>query len=372
MTNPSQTSTDGDRTEFEEKLDDIANDPSLTVPERIEAMGEATRDEIDSISAGTGLDATSDTAPTDSDSTVSVGDALDEIDATIEDLESIGSNDIPEPTDTSAPETAPADSDVIGDPDSATYSADPSEPITDPTTTAPASSMSGGVSEANPAIGVTGTVDYYSPRDVDRDGTVDITHSRVDGVDTITHYDQDGNITLVEQDSDHNGTYDSAVSSRADGTIRLAEDRDDDGAVDLVTYGDQATGLRTRQDVIENGKITDSRFDTDGDGQPDVYLVDTDGNGRFDTAMLDTDADAITNETLVDTDGDGRFDLSSLDADNDGSQESIFTAGGADAGGLGDISTYESLIPADDSYHAQADADTYEPPAVHEAPGDLA
>ena len=304
MTNP------GQNTDASAKLDGIATDPSLSLSEK-----------------------------------------LDGIDQTLSELEGIGTDSV----------TAPAGSDVIGDPESATYSSAASEPIAEAPAPAPAA-------EQSAAVGVNGTVDYISPRDVDRDGKIDLTHSRVDGVDTITHYDTDGGITLVEQDTDYNGTYESATSVRSDGSLRTAEDHDDDGDVDLATYRDADTGLRVRQDVIEGGRIVDSRFDTNGDDNADTYLIDTDGDGRFDTANLDTDGDDITNETLVDTNGDGSFDLASADLDNNGSLESMLTANTAGDGVLGDMSTYESLIPADDSYHAQAETAPYEAPTVDEAP----
>ncbi|MFE3289417.1 FG-GAP repeat domain-containing protein [Rhodococcus sp. NPDC059234] len=367
MSNP-DAYTDADLAEYEAELTDIAADPNLSPDEKLDAIGDAVSAEIDEIMGAAPAPApsapsitdtdTADTAPeetTVTEPTATVEDRLDAIDATAEELSNIGAD-------------ATAGSDVVGDPATATYgTATPdtvAEPVSEP---APAATE-----PAPTATGLEGNVDYYSPRDVDRDGNVDVIHARVDGVDTIAHVDDEGNVTLVEQDTDHNGTYETATAVRADGTVRIAEDKDDDGDVDLVTYHDPATGQPVRQDEIDGARITASQFDTDGDGRPDVHLVDSDGNGRFDTAAVDTDGDGVVNATLIDTDGDGKFDLVTSDNDNDGSQESYLTSGENGVGSLGDISTYESLIPADDSYHTQAGTDAYEPPVVDELPADLA
>ncbi|SDE22873.1 hypothetical protein [Rhodococcus tukisamuensis] len=362
MSNP-DAYTDTDLAEYKAELNAIVTDPNLTFEEKLDAISDAAGEEFDDIVNAHDATATAPEETPVTEPTSTVYDKLDAIDATIEDLSSIGPD-------------APAGSDVVGDPATASYNtatAPTSEPVpAADTTAAPAEVPAEAPSEVNEAIGVNGNVDYFSPRDVDRDGDVDIAHSRVDGVDTITHYADDGAITLVEQDTDFNGTYETAASVRADGTVRTAEDSDDDGDVDLVTYYDPATRQPERQDAIDGARITDSKFDTDGDAQPDVHLVDSDGDGRFDSVAVDSDADGIVNETLVDTDGDGAFDLISSDDDNDGTQESYLTSAENGVGSLGDISTYESLIPADDSYHTQAGTGAYEPPTVDEIPGDLA
>ncbi|TQF74604.1 hypothetical protein FK531_00370 [Rhodococcus spelaei] len=364
--------TEADAAEYEAKLNDIATDPTLSPDEKFDAASDALSEELEQIANSTGAPAATATATATAPEETTVTDPnqkLDDIDATLEDLGSIGAD------------SAPADSGVVGDPETASYSTTTTTSATTSATTSVTTSAEGAPAEPAPAatatpdlntaIGVDGNVDYYSPRDVDRDGNVDVIHSRVDGIDTITHVDDDGNITLVEQDTDHNGTYETAAAPRADGTIRVAEDLDDDGAVDLATFHDPATGRPVREDEIDGARITASQFDTDGDGQPDVHLVDSNGDGRFDTVALDTDGDGIVNATLVDTDGDGKFDLVTSDDDNDGSQETYLTAADNGVGSLGDISTFESLIPADDSYHTQSGANSYEPPAAHEVPGDL-
>ncbi|WP_213571349.1 hypothetical protein [Rhodococcus sp. USK13] len=259
---------------------------------------------------------------------------------------------------------------LTGDPQDATYTTSPAagaqppagDPI--PTTAAAPTGREAGADtdlgagaggEAVPGVGG----EYYSPRDVDGDGDVDLIHSRVEGVETITHIDEDGAITLVEQDTDGNGTYETGIAPTAGG-VRLAEDLDDDGTVDLATHLDSATGAPVRQDVIEGGLITDTQFDTNSDGNPDLQVIDSNGDGRFDTAVLDTDADGITNDTLVDTNADGTFDLRTTDTDNDGSQESFDTA---TDGHLGSIEQFEALIPAEDHYHEQAGTYPGETPA---------
>ncbi|MCZ4590156.1 hypothetical protein O4328_42170 [Rhodococcus opacus] len=259
---------------------------------------------------------------------------------------------------------------LTGDPQDATYTTSPAASEQPPVTADPvgAGTAPGPIAtDTDPGTGTAGETDlgagtggeYYSPRDVDGDGNVDLIHTRIEGVETITHIDEDGSITLVEQDTDGNGTYETGIAPTATG-IRLAEDLDDDGTVDLATHLDPATGAPVRQDVIEDGRITDTRLDTTADGNPDVHLIDSNGDGRFDTALLDTDLDGITNDTLVDTNGDGTFDLRTADTDNDGTQESFDTA---TDGHLGSIEQFEALIPAEDHYHEQADTYPTETPA---------
>ncbi|MDH6284662.1 hypothetical protein [Prescottella agglutinans] len=380
MSKPNQY-TEADSAEYEAKLNDIANDPNLTATEKIDEIGKATNEELSELGLNTG---STDGVTTNAATADVVGDSDPSLTERIDDIYNKSLN---YDTATTTTGTAPT-ADVVGDPATATYSSAPAAGIHTPdagtstaaagTSTASAAQTAGGDatsapdSELNAAVGVSGNVDYFSPRDVDGDGRVDLAHSRVDGVDTITHYGADGSITLVEQDIDHNGTYETAAAVRPDGTVRLAEDTDDDGKVDLATYFDPNTGQPVREDEIDGqGHITSSWIDTDGDGHLDAHLIDTNGDGRFDTVDLDTDGDGIANETLVDTDGDGRFDLSLIDKDNNGSQETYRTAATSGEGALGDISTYESLMDTDNSYHTQAHLDTYEPPVVHDVPGDL-
>lgn len=383
MTNPDQY-TEADAAEYEAKLNDIANDPDLTLTEKLDDIGDAMKEEFEELGLNdTTASATTTTGTAPAGEASSTADVVGDSDLSLtERIDDIYNDSLNYNTDTSATTTtgtAPAGeasvtADVVGDPATASYS-----PASEAGTSAPSAAQavedpaaaSAPASDLNAAIGVNGNVEYYSPRNVDGDPGVDIAHSRVDGIDTITHYGDDGAITLVEQDADHNGTYEMAGAVRPDGTIRIAEDSDDDGQPDLATYFDPNTIQIIREDELDAGRITDSFIDPDGDGHLDTHLIDTNGDGRFDTVDLDTDGDGIVNETLVDTDGDGRFDLSLIDKDNDGSQETYRTAATSGDGALGDISTYESLIPADDNYHSQAGLDTYEPPVVDEVPGDL-
>ncbi|AII10711.1 hypothetical protein [Rhodococcus opacus] len=271
-------------------------------------------------------------------------------------------------TQTTTGTTSPSPN-LTGDPQDATYTPAPAageqppvavDPVgagTAPGPTATDTTVGTGTADADLGAGTGG--EYYSPRDVDGDGNVDLIHTRIEGVETITHIDEDGSITLVEQDTDGNGTYETGIAPTTTG-IRLAEDLDDDGTVDLATHLDPATGAPIRQDVIADGRITDTRLDTTADGNPDVHLIDSNGDGRFDTALLDTDLDGITNDTLVDTNGDGTFDLRTADTDNDGTQESFDTA---TDGHLGSIEQFEALIPAEDHYHEQAGTYPAETPA---------
>lgn len=342
MSNPDQNKAPLSTEEFEDKLEGIANDSALNYQEKVDAISEATEEQIGGVAAST------------------AGAAV-------------------------------PSADVTGDPDTATYSTDTATTQAtatageQATATAPAQATSSAPQattatpqtsasaepDLNAAIGLDGTVDYFSPRDVDGDGTVDVTHSRVDGIDTITHYDDDGHITLIEQDRDFNGTYETAASVRPDGTVRVAMDTDDDGRVDQANFYDRTTGHQIREDSISGGRITGMQLDSDGDGQPDIHLIDSDGDGRFDTVALDTDGDGIVNVMAIDTDGDGKFDLMTSDNDNDGTLESFVTANGEGVGSLGSIDAFETLIPADDAYHAQAHTDHHEPPALDHTPGEI-
>ncbi|MFD1811125.1 hypothetical protein [Rhodococcus gannanensis] len=299
--------TDADRAEYEADIDAIATDPTLSPEEKSEALTDRYEEELDAIDASfaDGTDAaTATTGNAPASESVEEGAATDSA-----------------PTD--AAETDPA----TGGEAAVADGAEPADAASAPT--------------------------YYSPRDVDADGNVDVVYSTVDGVDTVTHLDDDGNVTLTERDVDGNGTYEEASTGvREDGTVRIAEDRDDDGAVDLATFVDPETGNPVRQDVIEGSQITETLLDTVGDGRPDTHLIDTDGDGRFDTVHLDTDADGMVNEILEDTDGDGAFDVYTADADNTGDLETYVTADEAPEG-LGNISTYESHFPEGDHYQDQ-------------------
>ncbi|EME22909.1 prolipoprotein diacylglyceryl transferase [Rhodococcus triatomae] len=301
--------TDADRAEYEADIDAIATDPTLSPEEKSEALTDRYEEELDAIDA-------------------SFADG----------------------TDTATTGNAPATESV--DEGAATDSVTEAAP-TDAAETSAATEGEAVVADGAEPAGAASAPTYYSPRDVDADGNVDVVYSTVDGVDTVTHLDDDGNVTLTERDVDGNGTYEEAWTGvREDGTVRVAEDRDDDGDVDLATFIDPETGNPVRQDVIDGSQITETLLDTDGDGAPDTHLIDTDGDGRFDTVELDTDADGLVNEILEDTDGDGAFDVYTADADSNGDLETYVTADEAPEG-LGNVSTYESNFPADDHYQDQ-------------------
>ncbi|MGW4477958.1 hypothetical protein [Rhodococcus triatomae] len=155
-------------------------------------------------------------------------------------------------------------------------------------------------------------------RDVDFDGSVDVIHSsNAAGGAVITHVDEAGQVTLVEEDSDGNGTFETVYAPQGDGTALVGEDRDDDGSIDVVAHYD-ATGQPERVDVLEDGLVVESTFDTDGDGRPDTLIADTDRDGVVDTIAVDTDGDGYVDTVSADTDGDGAPDTVYVDRDGDG------------------------------------------------------
>lgn len=200
---------------------------------------------------------------------------------------------------------------VTGDPATATY-VPASAPGTEPTAPTPTPAPTPTDTPANGAVPpadvatepVPGQAGYFSPRDVDGDGLVDVIHAvSEEGISQIAHVDTDGNVTLLEEDRDGNDTYETALRPDADGSVRVATDTDDDGYVNQAAYLN-ADGDLTRTEVIEDGAVVEALIDTDGDGSPDVAMYDTDQNGQADTVVRDTDGDSVTNDMLVDTDGD--------------------------------------------------------------------
>lgn len=168
----------------------------------------------------------------------------------------------------------------------------------------------------NPGTTASTSEGYFSSRDFDGDGNIDLTHTVIDGVNSTIVYD-DGNILAVEQDVDNNGTYES-VTTRSEDGFRTAIDANDDGYVDFAQNFDEGGHLYREDQYAEDGSIISSSVDVNGDGWSDADLMDTNGDGFFDAAELDTDGDGILNEVLVDTDGDGVFNMRIADTDNDG------------------------------------------------------
>jgi hypothetical protein len=155
-------------------------------------------------------------------------------------------------------------------------------------------------------------------RDVDFDGSVDVIHSTdAAGNQVITHVDEAGQVTLVEQDSDGNGTFDTVYAPQSDGAFLKGTDSDGDGEIDMVGHYDE-TGQPERVDVLEDGLVVESTFDSDGDGEPDTLIADSDRDGVVDTIAVDTDGDGYIDTVSADTDGDGTPDTVSVDLDGDG------------------------------------------------------
>ncbi|WP_454299462.1 hypothetical protein [Salana multivorans] len=86
--------------------------------------------------------------------------------------------------------------------------------------------------------------------------------------------------------------------------------------------------------------MSETPFDLDGDGNPDVIEYDYDGDGAAD-------------ETIIDMDGDGVFETTLIDLDGDGYQETIISVEGetvvidTDTDGDGDSDVLEVDIDGD-------------------------
>lgn len=186
---------------------------------------------------------------------------------------------------------------------------------------------------------------YYSPRDVDHDGRNDVIDVQTrDGQTQTHHLDDQGEIVLTEIDTDGDGILETTVKALDEKTNLVQQDKDKDGEMDTAKVVDTKSGATIQQDTLENGKVTETRIDSDGDGKTDTQLIDSDHDGAFDTAIVDSDQDGVPNSAYIDTDGDGSFDIAKTDADNgDGILETEVTSGEV-GGSLGEMSNFTDHI----------------------------
>jgi hypothetical protein len=132
---------------------------------------------------------------------------------------------------------------------------------------------------------------------------------------------------LVGDDWDHDSISnadegDGIYDSDQDGTPDAFDlDSDNDGLLDEIEAGDQ--DLNTPPVDTDNDGVPDARdSDSDGDTIPDLTetATDTDADGQPDYRDLDSDNDGLSDrfETAADFDGDGIANFRDLDSDNDG------------------------------------------------------
>lgn len=183
--------------------------------------------------------------------------------------------------------------------------------------------------------------------DVDFTGGSDLNFDGIDDALAPSDVDADGSADYLDVDSDNDGVPDGLEGS--DVPVLANADADADGiddALDIDIVGGSDGNNNGIRDAFE-------LRDTDLDGNPDVYDIDSDNDGildgveadasgidtdvdgiddRFDvdqTAGADVDADGVDDALATDTDGDGRSDFRELDSDND-SVPDVIEAGLAD------------------------------------------
>ncbi|MCI8469039.1 MAG: hypothetical protein HFJ75_06080 [Eggerthellaceae bacterium] len=151
-----------------------------------------------------------------------------------------------------------------------------------------------------------------------------------DGAHTFKALDADQLVEihaiLLDEDADGDGKPDYNIDTDGDGDPDLNVDTDGDGLPDLNV------------DTDGDGE-PDVNVDTDGDGKPDENIVDRDNDGQPENVdPLDKDADKRPNVNVVvpdptdpdkkkllneDTDGDGKPDLNIVDENLDGKSDPI-------------------------------------------------
>ena len=182
-----------------------------------------------------------------------------------------------------------------------------------------------------------------SSRDVDGDGSIDVVHSTIDGVQQIDYLDGQGEVILTDVDLDGNGTFETAVTTAEGNVVVASSDIDDDGDMDVISYADGATGQVFQEDTVEGNVVVDSQLDLDGDGITDVELMDDNKDGTFDVAAVDSDMDGHANVLYHDVNGDGNFDYAAFDSDGDGIMDTNVDASSYANGSVGSVDNFDNL-----------------------------
>jgi hypothetical protein len=158
-----------------------------------------------------------------------------------------------------------------------------------------------------------------------------------DGVNDNYDFDLDGIVNSFDLDSDNDGIPDIIEAGGVD--------TDGNGRVDSnVDFNNN--GLMDTYDPLAVGGVTLASRDTDGDGVPNRFDLDSDNDGIPDIRDAGgTDADNNgTVDVLTDSDGDGYVNSYDPDDDNNGTNESpleplIVTGADTNADGLADSYT---------------------------------
>jgi hypothetical protein len=149
--------------------------------------------------------------------------------------------------------------------------------------------------------------------DLNGDGILDAVSLDFDGDgladDALADLDGDGIADHLALDA--HGPSEKYFTDDGSGTWTVGADRSARPAAALRWFG--------LDGVEHTGGPT---ADLDGDGKPDVTLLDTDGNGLADRAIALGDG-PVTG--YVDTDGDGRWDVKLTDTDGDGAADAAST-----------------------------------------------
>lgn len=222
--------------------------------------------------------------------------------------------------------------------------------------------------------------------DDDNDGILDTVEMAQNGGDT----DGDGIPNRIDLDSDNDGISDLEESGR---TLAIGADTNGDGSISNSESPSGANGVPLIAEGTEGGAVV-GPVDTDNDGHPDPYDLDSDNDSINDlteggsSGLVDVNSDGVIDgedadfdgirdsadandglfgdpdltDTPLDTDGDGIADFRDLDSDNDGindltendsagvtdgNSDGVVDGGDADNDGIRDSADADDIVFGD-------------------------